>query len=139
MKYLKKFNESESIINYSDIKKFCEDNLAYLIDSGFSVDVSFHSNGEFLIVKLLKIENDMYLHFYWDDIKDDFIPFLQVLSDKYNFNNDVSFNYARSENGNIKKSFLGTIKIDTKDVINDNVPQKCSILGITLTKNRFNK
>ncbi len=132
MKYLVKFNESTSSL--SEIKKFSEENLAYLIDQGFLVKVGFHSSGNIMTMLLTKPTNNINYRLYWDDIKDDFIPFLQVLFKKYNFSNYLSFNYARSESNGVI-SFTGTIKIHIDDVINDNIPPKCSILGIGLNKN----
>ena len=32
-----------------------------------------------------------YVKFTWDDVKDDFIPFLEILKDKYNFFEDIKF------------------------------------------------
>jgi hypothetical protein len=97
MKYIKEFNESyisdslkevEKKIHQrkvDDIKRFCNENLAYLIDSGFSIryfeygkndigdgidtlNVNFHKNG-----KLFK----------WEEVVDDVVPFLQVINTKY--------------------------------------------------------
>lgn len=45
MKYLKKFNESNSD-KVEEIKKFCEDNLAYLIDAGFSLKYADYSSDD---------------------------------------------------------------------------------------------
>jgi hypothetical protein len=84
MKYIKKFNESlkeaENEIyqkKLDEIKKFCNENLAYLIDSGFNMryfeypewlSVNLHKNG-----KLFK----------WEEVVDDVVPFLQVIDTKY--------------------------------------------------------
>ena len=80
MKYIKKFNESENKIHQwkvDEIKKFCNENLAYLIDSGFNMryfeypewlSVTLHKNG-----KLFK----------WEEVVDDVVPFLQVINTKY--------------------------------------------------------
>ena len=84
MKYIKKFNESlkeaENEIyqkKLDEIKKFCNENLAYLIDSGFNMryfeypewlSVTLHKNG-----KLFK----------WEEVVDDVVPFLQVINTKY--------------------------------------------------------
>jgi len=74
MRYLKPFNENN---NEEDLKDFCETHLAYLLDdTNFELGVDdytqtgiFHSRGG-----QIRLENDK--GFYWDDIKDYFIPFL---------------------------------------------------------------
>lgn len=84
MKYLKKFNESNSD-REEEIKKFCEENLAYLIDAGFNLryrdypdyEIADHENIE-LTIDLVKDTT-----FKWDEIVNDFVPFLQILDDKY--------------------------------------------------------
>jgi len=84
MKYLKKFNESNSD-REEEIKKFCEENLAYLIDAGFNLryrdypdyEIADHENIE-LTIDLVKDTT-----FKWGEIVNDFVPFLQILDDKY--------------------------------------------------------
>jgi len=84
MKYLKKFNESNSD-REEEIKKFCEENLAYLIDAGFNLryrdypdyEIADHENIE-LTIDLVKDTT-----FKWNEIVNDFVPFLQILDDKY--------------------------------------------------------
>lgn len=84
MKYLKKFNESNSD-REEEIKKFCEENLAYLIDAGFNLryrdypdyEIADHENIE-LTIDLVKDTA-----FKWGEIVNDFVPFLQILDDKY--------------------------------------------------------
>ena len=89
MIYLKKFNESNSN-KVEEIKKFCEENLAYLIDAGFSLkylDYSSHDNRELLNIDYQSIGLNVFLvrnsTFKWDEVVNDFVPFLQMLDDKY--------------------------------------------------------
>lgn len=84
MKYLKKFNESKSD-KAEEIKKFCEENLAYLLDVGF--ELGYYEN----IFTFKTVEYPLTIHlskrnsgiFKWSEIVDDFVPFLQILNSKY--------------------------------------------------------
>lgn len=90
MKYIKKLSSLiiESI--KSDLKEFCELNLAYLMDDDYKVmitrrdslpiDSSHHKKG--LIIHFYKWESDEE-NFKWNEIENHFIPFLQRLSKEY--------------------------------------------------------
>ncbi len=86
MRYLKRFNEK--IVINKELEKFCEDNLAYLLDEGFYTYIEYSGN-EYSINLLRK---KLPRRFIYDDIKYDFIPFIQLFNDKY----EVS--YVRFEN-----------------------------------------
>ena len=84
MKYLKKFNESNSN-KVEEIKKFCNENLAYLLDVGFELrcyeNIFTFKTVEYpLTIHLSKRTNGI---FKWSEIVDDFVPFLQILNSKY--------------------------------------------------------
>jgi hypothetical protein len=111
MKYLKKFNESNfdpTILSWAEknldmipindnqykmckleydsekIKEFCEDNLAYLKDSGFYLTYSSGSkfgDSNFPVFSVYLRKHSGF--FKWGEIVDDFVPFLQILSDRY--------------------------------------------------------
>ena len=104
MKHLKRFNESVEDVKRQELQEFCESYLAYLIDKGFKVDISKfgldHETGYFQEIKFTYDNN----YFLWDrteegdsynrshnisnrikEVKDDFIPFLQMLDNKYYF------------------------------------------------------
>jgi len=85
MIYLKRFNESVSV---DEIKDFCKEYLAYLIDDGFDISTETLHEPNYnkkitdyicLTLKSSKKGDE----FYWNDIKDDFIPFITILSEKY--------------------------------------------------------
>jgi hypothetical protein len=77
MKFIKKFNESK--IDLHDVKKYCNECLAYLIDEGFVVNVT--SPGFYYYqIEFIK-ENKQ--SFSFDVIKDDFIPFMEAIQNKY--------------------------------------------------------
>ena len=88
MKYLKKFNESvdiESLNTVLELKSFTEDCLAYLLDDGLDVEVhkAYRSNPYF---KQEGYEISLFnstREFSWRQIKDYYIPFIQLLSNRY--------------------------------------------------------
>jgi hypothetical protein len=88
MKYIKRFNES---IGNSELEELCSGYLAYLLDDGkFKLDVNtryvFGSDNlvrdyiTILRVQQLRGYTDI---FYWKNIKDDIIPLITILRDKY--------------------------------------------------------
>ena len=86
MRYLKTF---ETLTKYTgdvyEIETFINNNLAYILDKGFTYKVNFKYYGGRMnyIVEIHKIEQNSKLRFKWEDIKDDIIPFLELLNDKY--------------------------------------------------------
>jgi hypothetical protein len=117
MKYIKPFNESLQPDEVNELKEFCETSLAYLYDEGYNVSLSVRDQVKYpdkqhIIVSLgLPEENYVplrpyagYQKFYWDDVKDYFIPFLQMLVRRYEllpyrgddyvyFNGEMGFDY----------------------------------------------
>ena len=120
MKHLKKFNESLKTDEVDELKEFCETSLAYLLDDGYNVSVSIRNEVKYpgknhVIVSLGLPEKtstgylalrpyDGYGKFYWDDVKDYYIPFLQMLVRRYEllpyrgddyvyFNGEMGFDY----------------------------------------------
>jgi uncharacterized protein YqgQ len=90
MRYLKTFEN----LNYftkgvSEIETFIKNNLAYILDEGFIYKVDFTKyGGRFNYqVRIYKIEqkdnNRKQVIFDWENVKDDLIPFLELLNDKY--------------------------------------------------------
>ena len=85
MRYLKRFNESVDL--ESQLRDFSESYLAYLLDDGFTVNItqaSDHSGGGGLPPNafLIKLSND--IDFTWSDVKESYIPFLHMLNRDYN-------------------------------------------------------
>jgi hypothetical protein len=111
MRYLKTF---ESILS-KDIKKFCEDNLAYLVDIGFSIDISEdrHYDNAYSIYITNKDNS-----FKWDDIKYDFIPFFELLNLKHHIlridNNNDEYGDIKLTSNNYNPYFL-----NKKEIFND--------------------
>jgi hypothetical protein len=87
MKYLKGFNESKIIdtssheLFISKLEDFCEESLAYLLDEGYYFNIS--DNGDYSKIRFTFRGKNI----IWNDIKDDFSPFLELLREKYDIDN----------------------------------------------------
>jgi hypothetical protein len=77
MKFIKKFNESK--IDLQDVKKYCNECLAYLIDEGFVVYVTSPGFYYYQIEFIKETKQS----FSFDVIKDDFLTFLEAIQNKY--------------------------------------------------------
>ena len=94
MKHLKKFNEN---LNKEGLQDFCDTYLAYLLDEGYSIVASEIGFDEYVLVLRngkrldnLPIDSPELL-FTWDEIKDQFIPFLHMLSKQYTIIDSIKF------------------------------------------------
>ena len=85
MRYLKNFNEGASFLpeDLNELQYFCETYLAYLIDEGFGIRVRHGSRKDRARVEFYKGELHFPIAFNWDDVKDHYIPFYQMLSKEY--------------------------------------------------------
>lgn len=95
MKYIKNFENLEIDKRSEELNNICFEYLAFLYDEGFSTQITklgFSSNEfEVSIVKYKKLPNsetgpgsiEIRGTFRWLDIKDDIIPFYEILKDKY--------------------------------------------------------
>ena len=101
MKYIKSYSSLiiESI--KSDLKEFCELNLAYLLDEDFVISIrrrdnlprgmKDHKQG-FVICFGVRVEDgviDNTAGFTWNDITNHFIPFLHRLSQSYTIDKSI--------------------------------------------------
>ncbi len=102
MRYLIKFNEA--LEPDKELVTFCEENLSYLLDTEFSLRIDEYSNRSEINIKSISKDG-----VNWEDMKDDFIPFFELLNSKYEIVDDIWFNY----NG-------GLIAFSKEDVIDDN-------------------
>ncbi len=127
MIYLKSFNENK--VNFIDnLKIFCDDYLAFLIDNGFIVRTYSKKNDYCIeIIKGWRGGRSISVtDFNWDEIKDDFIPFFEILSSKYtiddcNFRGDMETLNTREisiSKNNILDDRVNDILIDEKNSIN---------------------
>ena len=89
MRYLKTWSLLERI-DTDAVKDLCDTSFANLYDQGFKVlplDGNFRVDRQ-TMVKLVKGDNQNAEPFTWPEIKDYYIPFLQLISNRYDF---VSF------------------------------------------------
>jgi hypothetical protein len=112
MKHLKRFNEATDNFK-QELKEFCENNLAYLLDEGkLTVDDSRDN----LVRVQLNFDRDK----SWNEIKDHIIPFLIRLTNKYrvvkkNTENVDVYIFSYQVSGGTEAEFKIT------DLIDDNV------------------
>lgn len=89
MKYLKRINEG---VDKDELEKFCNDNLASLIDNHFEFKIDYYNilNNNFIVILLFKNEkvgsDNMHVSYEWEDIKYDIEPFIVSLNSNYKFN-----------------------------------------------------
>ena len=98
MKYLKRYGVIHSLLeqssnlsedDFTELKDFCDNSLAYLLDDGYEIKLRRYET--YMIVTLYfpgdnYDTNDSYSttgEFHWNDVKDYYIPFLQLLSRRY--------------------------------------------------------
>lgn len=74
--YIRRFNENINIT--SDLQEFCNNSLAFLIDDGFIIKC-FYTERFYTRVSIHKPQTT----FNWFDVRDDIIPFMDILSKKY--------------------------------------------------------
>lgn len=88
MRYIKYYENIDINKEKEDIKNICFEYLAFLYDEGFNVQI-VKINGlntydfELSISKYKDIETLKKEHFKWIDVRDDIIPFYEILKDKY--------------------------------------------------------
>lgn len=92
---------NESLSPKEELEDFCDTYLSYLTDEGFYIDYEELYGGHCtnVTIRHSKREDSKYSYdFSWDEIKDRFIPFLQILSKQYKL-----FNFHH-EDFNCKKN-----------------------------------
>ena len=89
MKHLRRYVESFRAPSSfrEEVQEFCENYLAYLIDEDFSIETNLYHldpvSVSFVLIRRFASEVEPIL-FSWADVKDYYIPFLQMLLKKYN-------------------------------------------------------
>jgi len=95
MKYLKKFNEDNEHEFRKELKEFCDNYLIYLKEMGFDIKVSWSNFSDYpdsqCIYISLPNEHDNSSYFKYADIKDYFIPFINLLNDEFKISADIEF------------------------------------------------
>lgn len=114
MKHLKKFNEG---VNKKELKEFCEEYLAYLMDEGFEIEIVSEDGLEFI-----RIYDYQDRPFQWSEVKEHFIPFLRMLELNYNLEdkrkgNLVCFDYLPHKHELISNHRMYNLN----QILNDNL------------------
>ena len=137
MKYIKKYSSLIVESVKDDLKDFCETSLVYLLDEGFEIDCE---ESRFGIIDIFLSLNKQ---FDWNDIKDYFIPFIQLLSRRYvleefsTYSADTTSSIiTQNENcyvcfqcqGNGWTEYLEYTTLD--QVINDNLPKRIHNISV---------
>lgn len=95
MRYIKTFEShdedyEDEVIFREELQTFCDDYLAFLKDDGYSVSITERNHKYEYRIRLMKLVKtktpSLYekAEFDWNNIKEDFIPFLEVLDSTYN-------------------------------------------------------
>jgi hypothetical protein len=138
MKHLRKFNEILNTDEVEQLKDFCETSLAYLLDDGYDISVTLRDKVKYpnkqhhLVTLGLRADEattwtNPWKRYYWNDVKDYFIPFLQMLVRRYELLaypvGYLAFNTER-----------GIFYLPLEQVINDEGSQifECGIWGINI-------
>ena len=119
---------NESLSPKEELEDFCDTHLSYLTDEGFSIEYEERYGGHFtnVTIRHSKREDNKYSHdFSWDEIKDRFIPFLQMLSKEYklfNFHHE-DFNCKRNQVVCMRRldDLLSSDYYSYEDVIKDTI------------------
>ncbi len=86
MRYLRRFNES--IIDTKEIEDLCNEYLAYLKDDNFEISIKSNNFIYGISINIEKRDNSV---FEWEDIKYDFLPFIEELLKNWKLNEQPSF------------------------------------------------
>lgn len=112
MKHLKSFNESswQNVMpseqpdiwdqeRLDELQDFCEMYLAYLIDNDFGVRVRNGSNTTRARIEFFKGTHFQPIPFSWDEVKEVYIPFFQILNKNYKISTMPDRRDAIDKNG----------------------------------------
>ena len=121
MKYLVRFNED--LVNREELKDFCEMYLAYLVDDNIKISIVqnkilYKNKGitrEPICINVngfMSYENNQAIFKTWGEVKDQFIPFIQMLNNNYNIADGKSIEFPNA----------GTTITFSKDEIINDVP-----------------
>jgi hypothetical protein len=135
MKHLRKFNESKL---GDELEDFCKEYLAYLTDGKFECYVNSNNINTHITILERDYNAEFFpgrsKRFYWNEIEDDFIPFLQILSEKYVIAHGMvvleSYEPVTTTLNISNKGF------SIRDVINGEIPEYATCMGVTLQIDR---
>ena len=136
------YNRNESFDRWSrgqkiELNEYCETNLAYLMDEGFKIRIgqNIDSNVTIQIKKSEKAGDVGREDFLWEDVKDQFIPFVLRLEkiydiEKIRFLGEDDFHYIKDnfeeelDEQPIRKVSYIDIFLDEKEQLNESLSQK---------------
>ena len=109
MKHLKKFNESINKLFENnnleeleeEVRNLCESSLSFLYDKGFEPFVT--DVEDMILIELSKYEtingelDNTLLTYSWDEIKEEFIPFMEMINEKYKIQEIVFYENVDNE------------------------------------------
>lgn len=109
MKHLKKFNESINKLFENnnleeleeEVRNLCESSLPFLYDNGFEPFVT--DVEDMILIELSKYEtingeqDNTLLTYSWDEIKEEFIPFMEMINEKYKIQEIVFYENVDNE------------------------------------------
>lgn len=130
MRYIKKYNESlednlQNYVNIDDLKEFCEESLVSLIDDEFYIAVKNIPN------KKVTIELNKKEGFDWEQIKDQYLSFLDRLLKIYSIEPLVTIELFQilTMNGQKTRFPVGRQHIQINDLESYNDEKKASVGG----------
>lgn len=113
MRYLKKFESKwwEKVVDKDELKSSAESYLAYLMDEGFQVGINLDRHEDDrggIDLHLFKEassfnevdpygDDDVYDLFYWNDIRDHYVPFLLMFMKEYTFSRLKLYSFHGNE------------------------------------------
>lgn len=131
MKHLKRFNESLTEDELQELKEFGESCFAYLLDEGFELDYE-KGTGDFYWIDLWGSldENEDPIYYNWDQVKDYYIPFLNLLKTRYKLVDSIV--YVKIGAGQDLATSFANYTFD--EVVNDEsvMPRKIYSLSIKI-------
>ena len=127
MKHLKRFNEASFLPeDLNELQSFCETYLAYLIDEGFGIRVRHGSRKDRARIEFYKEDHIHPVPFNWDDVKDHYIPFYQMLSKEYDIDT-TRFEYRKPAR---QLWETGPLWFTEDEIVNDKVGELGKYVGV---------
>ncbi len=137
MKHLKKFNESKL---GDELEEFCKEYLAYLTDGKFECYVNSNSINTHITILERDYNAEFFpgrsKRFYWNEIEDDFIPFLQILSEKYVIAYGTIFLESYDPVTTMNTMNISNKGFSIRDVIKGEIPEYATCMGVSLQIDR---
>lgn len=123
MKYILKFNEKYN--SFDSLRELVDDSLCYLLDSNYITDIFKYDD----IAKIYFRRSDNTVSaigsedipYQWNDIKSQFIPFLEIINDEYAINS-INF-HIKSKSSLVSRilNFKPKVKMNYNKIVNDDM------------------